>query len=208
MPIIEFIEKTHNTKVLVWKVTETNEELLEYVTLNEERLERFSILSEKRKREFLGIRACMKFLNLDHEILYTENGKPYIPISQNISFTHSYGMVAVAVSDLNIGIDIELTRTKEILNIQHKFIREDEINFISEKLKTDYLHIIWGIKEGLYKLNGGNLWNFLHNYKVDSSELNENPIDCWVLEEEKSNKYHAYYKKIEEYYLVWTLDID
>jgi len=69
--------------------------------------------------------------------------------------------------------------------------------------------VIWGIKEGLYKLNGGNLWNFLHHYRVEPFELKENtPISSWISDERKSEKFISYYTKVEDYYLVWVLDVE
>ncbi|MGV0756335.1 4'-phosphopantetheinyl transferase superfamily protein [Empedobacter brevis] len=209
MPIIDYINDFKHTRIITWEVTESNEDLLEYLQLEDYRMEKYKNLRPKQAREYLGLRACLKQLDLDYDVNYDERGKPFLPTNKEISITHSYGLVSVGVSEFNIGIDIELARPKKILNIKHKFAREDEITWIPQAHEIEYLHIIWGIKEGLYKLNGGNLWNFLNHYRVEEFSLGENEqIRCWISDEVKSRKYHAFYKMVGDYYLVWVLDYE
>ena len=207
MPIIDYINKPNLVKIITWEVNESNEELLEYLQLNEYRQKKYANLRPKQAREYLGLRACLKELGVDYDVNYDEKGKPYLPTDAQISITHSYGKVAVGISEFPIGIDIELSRPHKISNIKNKFVRLDEQEWLPKKDENEYLHIIWGIKEGLYKLNGGNLWNFLHHYRVESFDLVENsPIQCWISDENKSQKFTAYYKMIDDHYLVWVLD--
>lgn len=207
MPIIDYINKPNLVKIITWEVNESNEELLDYLQLNEYRQKKYANLRPKQAREYLGLRACLKELGVDYDVNYDEKGKPYLPTDAQISITHSYGKVAVGISEFPIGIDIELSRPHKISNIKNKFVRLDEQEWLPKKDENEYLHIIWGIKEGLYKLNGGNLWNFLHHYRVESFELVENrPIQCWISDENKSQKFTAYYKMLDDHYLVWVLD--
>ncbi len=207
MPIIDSIDHAGHTKIITWDVTESNEEMLMLLNLNPYRLYKFSQLRPKQAQEYLGLRACLQELGVDYDVNYNEKGKPYLPTTDEISITHSYGKVAVGVSEVSIGIDIELERPKKIANIKQKFVRKDEQDWLPETNEQDYLHIIWGIKEGLYKLNGGNLWNFLHHYRVEYFPLIENqPIVCWISDEYKSQKLTAYYKRIGDHYLIWVLD--
>lgn len=207
MPIIDYINKPNLVKIITWEVNESNEELLDYLQLNEYRQKKYANLRPKQAREYLGLRACLKELGVDYDVNYDEKGKPFLPTDDQISITHSYGKVAVGISDFPIGIDIELSRPHKISNIKNKFVRLDEQEWLPKKDENEYLHIIWGIKEGLYKLNGGNLWNFLHHYRVESFDLVENrPIQCWISDEFKSQKFTAYYKMIDDHYLVWVLD--
>ena len=207
MPIIDYINKPNLVKIITWEVNESNEELLEYLQLNEYRQKKYANLRPKQASEYLGLRACLKELGVDYDVNYDEKGKPYLPTDDQISITHSYGKVAVGISEFPIGIDIELSRPHKISNIKNKFVRLDEQEWLPKKDENEYLHIIWGIKEGLYKLNGGNLWNFLHHYRVESFDLVENrPIQCWISDENKSQKFTAYYKMLDDHYLVWVLD--
>ena len=171
---------------------------------------KYLTLTPKQAKEYLGLRACLKVLDLDLEIYYDSKGKPYLPATNQISITHSYNMVCVGLSEFNIGIDIEKNRPVKIHNIKEKFIREqDEAAWIPKENESEYLHVIWGIKEGLYKLNGGNIWNFLHHYRVEPFELIEKTtIKCWISDDTQSRKYFAHYTKVEDYFLVWVLDYE
>lgn len=209
MPLINSSYKDEFTRIVCWKTEESDEELLSYLKLSPYRVMKYLTMNPKQAKEYLGLRACLKELDLDLDVLYNEKGKPYLPTDKKLSITHSFDMVCIGLSQFNIGIDIEKYRPNKILNIKSKFIREDEDEWIPKEKEDIYLQIIWGIKEGLYKLNGGNLWNFLHHYKVEPFELEENSvINCWILDEEKTQKYHAFYNLIEDYYLVWVLEFD
>lgn len=207
MPLIKSLHEDESTRIVCWNTTETDEELLEYLELSPYRIMKYLTLAPKQAREYLGLRACLKELNLDFDVYYTKAGKPYLPTNKQLSITHSYDMVCIGLSKFHIGIDIEKSRPHKILNIKEKFIREDEASWIPELDEEKYLHVIWGIKEGLYKLDGGNLWNFLHHYKVMAFELKENSmIECWIIHESGDRRFKAYYKMVQDYYLVWVLD--
>ncbi|MFA5620545.1 MAG: 4'-phosphopantetheinyl transferase superfamily protein [Weeksellaceae bacterium] len=207
MPLINSPYNDELTRIVCWKLTETDEDLLEYLQLNPYRIMKYMTLSAKQGREYLGLRACLKALNLDFEVYYKANGKPYLPASRQLSISHSFDMVCIGLSQYYIGVDIEKCRPEKILNIKRKFIREDEDAWIPKAQEEIYLQIIWGIKEGLYKLTGGTLWNFLNHYKVEPFELIENsPIPCWISDEVMSRKFEAYYTVIENYFLIWVLN--
>jgi len=207
MPIIDYIYKPNLVKIITWEVNESNEQLLDSLKLNDYRMDKYKNLRPKQAREYLGLRACLKELGVDYDVNYDEKGKPYLPTDAQISITHSYGKVAVGISEFPIGIDIELSRPNKISNIKNKFVRLDEQEWLPKVDEVEYLHIMWGIKEGLYKLNGGNLWNFLHHYRIEPFDLIENrPIQCWISDEKKSQKLTAYYKMLDDHYLIWVLD--
>lgn len=209
MAITHDLQFREQTRIVCWKLTESNEELLAFLSLSEKRLEKYHVLRPKQAREYLGLRACLKVLNLDYDVLYNEKGKPYLPTSNELSITHSYEYVAVGISNLPLGIDIEKSRPKKILNIKEKFVREDEFSWLKKypDQLVDYLHILWGLKEGLYKLNGGNLWNFLHHYRIEEFSLDENQvIPCWISDEKSSRIYYGHFQKIDDFYLTWVVD--
>ncbi len=208
MPIVHEIRRRH-THVIVWEVSESNEDLLNMLQLDDEKLEKFKKLTEKRKREYLGIRACFHYLKIDGDILYEDSGKPYIKSNHHISISHSWGKVAFAISKFAVGIDIEKNRPQKIRNIQNKFIRNDEITFIEPSKLDDYLHVIWGIKEAQYKLHDGNLWSFLNHYRTQPFKFNyDHRIICEIIDEEHHTQYYtAYYDRIKDgFYLVYVLD--
>ncbi len=208
MPIVHEIKRRH-THVVVWEVSESNEELLQILNLDAKKRAKYNRLTDKRKREYLGIRACFHYLKIEGNILYEESGKPYIKSNHHISISHSWGKVAFVISKFAVGIDIEKNRPKKIRNIQHKFIRKEEAVFIEKEKLDDYLHIIWGIKEAQYKLHGGNLWSFLNHYRTQPFKYNyDHQIICEIIDEEHHTQYYtAYYDRIKDgFYLIYVLD--
>ena len=78
MPIVDFIIPDYFTRIVTWKVSETNEELLRILKLDNIRQGKYDSLTPKRKREYLGLRACLMALGLDSTVKYTKEGKPYV----------------------------------------------------------------------------------------------------------------------------------
>ncbi|WP_185860944.1 4'-phosphopantetheinyl transferase family protein [Blattabacterium cuenoti] len=169
----------------------------------------FLSLSEKRKIEFLSIRYVLKYIGIKINIFYNEKRKPFLfPEGKYISLSHSFEKIAIAISSYHIGIDIEkLRKDKKIIRIKKKFIRDDESIFIPKNYEEDYLHIIWGIKESLYKLEGGIFYSFLDHYKVSPFCIQKDSyVSCWILKKYYSKRFYAFYRKIEEHYLVYIID--
>ncbi|WP_185872441.1 4'-phosphopantetheinyl transferase family protein [Blattabacterium cuenoti] len=170
----------------------------------------FFSLSEKRKKEFLGIRYALRYIiGIKMNIFYNEKRKPFIfSKGKHISLSHSFERIAIAISSYKIGIDIEkLRKDNKIIKIKKKFLREDESIFIKKNYEKDYLHIIWGIKESLYKLEGGIYNSFLDRYKVSPFFLKKDYcISCWIIKKTYCKIFYAFYRKIEEHYLVYIID--
>ncbi|WGH26383.1 MAG: 4'-phosphopantetheinyl transferase superfamily protein [Candidatus Bostrichicola ureolyticus] len=145
----------------------------------------------------------MKYLGLDPLVYYNTIGKPFIK-NYNVSFSHSYKKVVVAISSNIIGVDIEKCKKNKILKVKNKFLREDEANFIDDSFEVDQLHIIWCIKESLYKLSNKKLVNLLLNYKISPFSKKDTNIRCWIIDKSYSKAFNAYYLIIEDYYLIYV----
>ncbi|WP_185872947.1 4'-phosphopantetheinyl transferase family protein [Blattabacterium cuenoti] len=205
---------TLHTQIIVFRWEYLKNNYLEPVILSDKEKKHFFSLSEKRKKEYLGIRYALKYIGINNNIFYNHKRKPFIENEEKnkyISFSHSFEKIAIAVSSYHIGIDIEkLRQDKKILKIKKKFLREDESIFINPHYEEDYLHIIWGIKESLYKLEGGQFYSFLDHYKVSPFCIDTNyktsSISCWVIKESYSKKFSAFYRKIDDHYLVYIID--
>lgn len=92
------------------------------------------------------------------EYEYGENGKPYLK-NKNIYFnvSHSGTMVACAVSDVEVGIDIEKIKDTDY-KIAKRFFAENENTLIDnqadDELKRDMFFRIWTMKESFIKATG------------------------------------------------------
>lgn len=158
------------TKVLIWKIEETIDELKSGITLttnSESRLN--SMKSEIHQKGFLSIRYLLKEIGLtDDDLQYDGFGKPHLNNGRFISITHSFNFTAIIFSyEAEVGIDIEKQREK-ILRIAHKFTPIEEYKTIANVdaliLK---LTIVWGAKESLYKIYGKKKLLFLHHIYVE-----------------------------------------
>ncbi|WP_185858749.1 4'-phosphopantetheinyl transferase family protein [Blattabacterium cuenoti] len=202
----------NHTHVIVFNWNKFSETMfLEKIILSKKDKMFFLSLSKQRKIEFLGIRYALRYIGIKMNVFYNEKRNPFLfPLGgKNISFSHSFEKIAIAISSYHIGIDIEKSRKdNKIIKIKKKFIRDDESIFINQNYEKDYLHIIWGIKESLYKLKGGIFYSFLNHYKVSPFCIkNDSCISCWIITNYYSKKFYAFYRKIEEYYLVYIIDL-
>ncbi|AWU44022.1 phosphopantetheinyl transferase [Blattabacterium sp. (Cryptocercus kyebangensis)] len=198
-----------HTKIIVFRCPHLKTMLLEQFLFSDKDRKFFLSLSEKRKKEFLGVRYALRHIGINMNLFYNEKRKPFLfPKGKYISLSHSFELIAIAISYYHIGIDIEkLRKDKKIIKVRKKFIRNDESVFIHPNYEEDYLHIIWGIKESLYKLEGGPSSNFLTHYRVSPFCLKKDSrISCWIMKDSYSKRFSAFYRKIDDHYLVYIID--
>ena len=159
-----------STKVLIWKIEESIDELKNGISLTKKSATRLdSMKSELHQKGFLSIRHLLKEVGLtDADLQYDEFGKPHLSTGRYISISHSYTFTAIIFSyDTPVGIDIEKQREK-ILKIAHKFTPIEEYKTIANvDALISKLTIVWGSKESLYKIYGKKKLLFLHHIYVD-----------------------------------------
>jgi 4'-phosphopantetheinyl transferase EntD len=99
-----------------------------------------------RKNEFATTRALRHHLFQEQEILYSENGAPFM-LNQCISIAHSKDYVALAVSKNQVGLDIEHL-DERINRVFPKIATDDELNWFTSPLQKTQL---WTCKEAMFK---------------------------------------------------------
>ena len=190
----------HNATILLWKYDE-KEELDPKILLEEENYEKVKDYHPTKLKELLLVRKILKSILPEHKILY--NGRePYLePRDFEISITHSFPFAALAISKNKVGIDIEPFNPK-IIKIRHKFLNDDEADFIEERKETAYLTVIWSLKESLYKIHHSNYWSLKKHYEVKPFSLDfPFNIVCRVHDEKVSDFYKARAEFFENYCL-------
>jgi phosphopantetheinyl transferase len=152
MPLYKIIKPNRHTAIYIWKIEESLTDLSQGIYLNQRSIKRLNgMQSELHKRGFLSVRRLLKVAGLsDADLYYNEYGKPLLTSGRHISISHSYYFSTIAVSDEEIGIDIEKVRSM-ITTIQHKFVNTDYDSLSDENL-IKQLTIIWGAKEAMYKI--------------------------------------------------------
>ena len=108
MPVINDLNLSPKTRVVIWEINESIQDLESKVVLSQYSLKLLNQKkSEIQKKQFLAIRNIFKLLSIeDNEVKYDKVGKPIF--SQNIilSISHSGNYAAVIISDQSVGIDI------------------------------------------------------------------------------------------------------
>lgn len=209
MPLYKSFKINENTHLLVWRITESFNELFRQVKLKDVCLARLEgMKSELHQRGFLSVRMLLQEAGYtDFDLYYDENGKPHLKDGKIISITHSYSFSAIVISNKNIGIDMELRREK-IAKIADKFIC-NEFNYLSPEKTADYikkLTIIWGVKEALFKMISKSGLSFKQNMEVFSFEIIDKKGKASVHFEKIIYTYPFFFEEIENFTLVYTLE--
>lgn len=176
MPLYKTITVNPTTKVLIWKIEESFEELSDGTDLTQTCANRVANMkSDLHRRGFMSIRHLMALEGYsDFDLYYDENGKPHLKDGMKISITHSFIFTAIIISDMEVGIDIEKQRNK-ILRIAHKFTPIEEYRTIAnEDALIRKLTIVWAAKESLYKSFAEKSVSFLQHINVDEFQLDDN----------------------------------
>ncbi|MCI2228737.1 4'-phosphopantetheinyl transferase superfamily protein [Polaribacter sp. MSW13] len=177
MPLYKSLTVNKNTKVFIWKIEESFNELNTNVLLTDKSQTRLDgMKSDLHQRGFLSVRHLLKEAGYsDTDLIYDEFGKPHLKDGKYISITHSFTFSGLIISDtLHVGIDIEMQRDK-ILKIAHKFTPIEEYKTIANhEALIRKLTIVWGGKESLYKIYGKKRLRFLEHIYIEDFKFEDN----------------------------------
>lgn len=155
--------------------------------LSDERLERFNAL--KRENDKLDCLAVSVLLEraLDGEMtLYykDKNGCPKLHDGRFISISHSGGIACIALSDKEVGVDIQSPCARNYLSIARVAFHEKEIEKLkaSEDIQADFFNL-WCLKESYMKARGLGFAlpskSFYFQLDGDSITLHAEDTDRW-----------------------------
>lgn len=154
MPLYKSIAVSEITHVLIWKITESEKDLMTGLTLGEFSKKRVGLMKSQAHRcSYLAVRQLLAIAQYsDTDLTYLESGKPILSDGVEISITHSHDYAAIILSEQPVGIDIEKQRAK-ITSIAPKFISEKEAEYLENTdNEIENLTTIWCVKEAIYKL--------------------------------------------------------
>ena len=209
---LAFIKELEDkTTIGVWKVEETEEELISMCSIPSDEMEEISYIgSESLRRQKLAVRALLD--NMFEEKVYLshhDNGKPYIEnCVTNISITHTDKYVAIILNDNDeVGIDIE-SLDRDFSSVEKKALSEDEIDDLEDdESRNEQLGIYWCAKEAIFKMLGQYKLDFAEQIEVerfrpkDDGELEATFVDKDGYEEE----YELSYITFDRHVLVWVV---
>ncbi|WP_273568312.1 4'-phosphopantetheinyl transferase family protein [Maribacter halichondriae] len=208
MPLYTTITVNSSILVYVWKIEESETQLVEGIRLTENCQRRMQgMRSELHRRGFLSIRHLMAEAGYeDADMYYDQSGKPHLNDGKHISITHSNHFTGIIVSDeKEVGIDIEKQRDK-ILRIAHKFTPIEEYKTIAN---TDALirklTIVWGCKESLYKIYAQEGLSFLHHIDIADFSLSDGKTTGEILYKGTTSQYDIDFLEFEGFTCVYAL---
>ncbi|MGS0525377.1 4'-phosphopantetheinyl transferase family protein [Zobellia nedashkovskayae] len=208
MPLYKIVKVNKDTKVYIWKVTESEQELSKDIDLTQHCQNRMlGMKSEMHRRGFLSIRHLMAEAGyVDADLHYDEFGKPHLKDGNKISITHSNNFTGIIVSTKNeVGIDVEMQREK-ILRIAHKFTPIEEYRTIAN---TDALirklTIVWGSKEALYKIYAQQGLSFIHHINVKDFTFDSAATTADILYHGDLSTYQIRFMEFEGFTCVYAL---
>ncbi|MGK4566223.1 4'-phosphopantetheinyl transferase family protein [Flavobacterium sp. 3HN19-14] len=209
MPLYKSIPFCDNTKILVWKVTESLSELMNSVRLQPTTLIRVDTMkSEMHRRAFLSVRMLLQEAGYsDFDIYYDEFGKPHLKDGTDISITHSFTFSAIILSNRKIGIDIELRR-EMVARLDYKFI-DHEFNYLNKEDREDYisrLTVIWGVKEAIFKIRNEVGISFKDHIEVQAFEMKDQKATTTLHFGNLSTHFKVYFEEFENFILVYVLE--
>ena len=207
MPLYKSITVNPHTKVLIWKIEESFEELSRGICLTPHcgaRVE--GTRSDIHRRGFMSVRHLLAEEGYkDEDLVYDENGKPHLRDGKHISITHSFEFSGIIISDEEVGIDIEMQREK-ILRIANKFTPLEEYRTLanSEALIRK-LTIVWGAKESIYKLYAQRSVSFLQHINIQDFEFDAGQTTGKVFFKNVTSSYKLWFLEFEGFTCVYAL---
>ena len=204
MPVIDDLNLSPKTRVVIWEINESIQDLKSKVVLSEDSLK---LLNQKKsgihKKQFLAIRNIFKFLCIDDKDLkYDKSGKPIFSQNKKLSISHSGNYAAVITSNYNVGIDIEKISDKAI-KIKHKFL-QIELNYPIE-FDNQISLIYWNIKESIYKAMGIMGVDFKKNILALPLDINAAKCKSWYVNNDDIYSFETYFRISKNYTLAFVI---
>lgn len=211
MPLYKTINFSRNeaiiTKILVWEITESFDDLFSEVVLNmKNRIRLDNMRSELHQRGFLSVRKLLQEAGYnDLDLYYDEFGKPHLNDGKHISITHSHHFSAIILSDETVGIDIELQREK-IIRIADKFA-DEEFNYLDKNNLKEYikkLTVIWGAKEAIFKIRNEKGISFKNHIKVKDFSIKDTELKAELHLDNLVKAFKIFHEEIDGFGLVYA----
>jgi phosphopantetheinyl transferase len=204
MPVIDDLNLSPKTRLVIWEINESLQDLKSKVVLSEYSLK---LINQKKsgihKKQFLAIRNIFKVLCIDDKDLkYDEAGKPIFSQNKTLSISHSGKYAAVIISNHSVGIDIEKISDKA-MKIKHKFLHV-ELNYPQE-LNNQISLVYWNIKESIYKAVGITGIDFKKNILALPLDINDAKCKSWYINNDDIYSFETYFRISKNYTLAYVI---
>ena len=198
-----------NSRLLVWLIDETIDELCSNIELTEQSQQRMnSMKSDLHQLAFLSVRQLLLQLGYaDVDLVYDASGKPHLRDGKFISISHSHQLAVVLASDQAVGVDVELIREK-VAKIGPKFCGSERL-FLAPDLtaETKRLTVIWGAKEAVFKIVNHEGISFKDHVFVSPFDLNSSATTAVLEFDSQHRQFTIHYQFIANYVLVYAFEL-
>ena len=216
MPLYKTINYNSSTQILVWKITESYEQLFSEIQLNEKSLLRLNTMkSQLHQRAFLSVRKLLQQAGYsDFDLYYDESGKPHLNPNNchtepvEVSISHSHEFSTLIISDQKAGIDIEMQREK-IIRIANKFVNDKELHRLKSFDNLDLikkLTVKWGAKEAIFKIRNEPGISFKDHIQVNKFEIQDKKATATLEMENLKQQFSIYFEEFENFTLVYAFE--
>ena len=211
--LIKDLDDDYHSRVGVWQITETEEELRSLSSVPSDEMEEISyIKSESLRKQKLAVRCLLDALFEEKVYLsHHDNGKPYIENSaMNISITPTHRYVAAILNPTDeVGIDCE-SLDRDFSAVRKKALSEDEIeevDEIDEDQRNEQLAIYWCAKEAVYKMISQYGVDFAEQIEIDDFRLRgEGELVATFTDKDGfEEEYELEYMTFDRHVLVWVV---
>ena len=207
--LIQDLDDDYHSKLGVWKITESEEELRRLSSVPADELEEISyIKSESLRKQKFAVRALLDIMFGEKVYLsHHDNGKPYIENSAtNISITHTDKYVAVILNDTEeVGIDCE-SLDRDFSAVEKKALSEEEIESLDEDKRNEQLAIYWCAKEAIYKKMSQYDVDFAEQIEIDDFRMRgEGELEATFIQKDGfEEELRLQYMTFDRHILVWV----
>ena len=209
--LIKDLDDDYHSRIGVWQITESEEELRELSSVPSDELEEISyIKSESLRKQKLAVRALLDAMFEEKVYLnHHDNGKPYIENSAiNISITHTAKYVAVILNDTeDVGIDCE-SLDRDFSAVEKKALSEDEKDDLDDDAdeRREQLAMYWCAKEAVFKLVSVYNVDFAEQIEVeDFHPRGEGELEATFIHKDGyEEEYELSYITFDRHVLVWV----
>lgn len=203
-------ELEDKSRIGVWHITETEEELKSLSSIPSDEMEEISFIrNESLRKQRLAVRALLDAMSEEKMYLsHHDNGKPYIENSvTNISITHTDKYVAIILNDNeDVGIDME-SLDRDFSAVEKKALSEEEKEDLDEDKRNEQLAIYWCAKEAIFKKMGQYNVDFAEQIEVERFRpRNDGELEAtFITKDDYEEDLDLEYITFDRHVLVWVV---
>lgn len=151
------------------------------LSFSNDKVRRTKLLGETMIRKLLLTVWGLKMP--DYKLIRGEHGKPYLSGNSKLAYfnlSHSDNYIVCAVSECEVGIDIE-RKGKMRMEVARRFFHSNEVcalEKLPDELRSELFFRFWSVKESFLKYTGTGLSASLSNFEVCFE-----PDHIWVKKE-------------------------